>query len=192
MEAIKRIIPPAEDAVRLPAVRSKHPHDPLPLRRRTTPAVGDALADGLARLVEGQRQFAEELGLPYGRVFSDGFEGFKSQDASHVIKRWFADPELGADRLQMLFDDLISHQVAVIAAVDGAVLRALNEVDAQSSQLGRSPWAWMVRRLLPRRRRRSVEQDQTLRYLHLVAPAFVAAYAQAREGFGQQPLQQDQ
>ena len=43
------------------------------------------LVEGTASLVEGQRCFADEFGLSYGRVFSDDFESFKSKDNCKVI-----------------------------------------------------------------------------------------------------------
>ena len=36
-----------------------------------------ALVSGVSRLVDGQKQFADEMGLPYARIFQDGFEAFK-------------------------------------------------------------------------------------------------------------------
>ena len=60
------------------------------------PAVRDALARGMARLVEGQRQFAEEFGLPYSRVFSDGYESFKGRQVEAAVRDWFLDEHAGS------------------------------------------------------------------------------------------------
>lgn len=160
--------------------RSSHPGPtPNAPRPRSAPAVGGAIARGLASLVEGQRQFAEEFGLPYGRVFADGFEGFKGRAAEAVIREWLTDREHGAERVEALFSDLVAHQMALVAALDGAVLHALEGSDAADSEDELPLWARIVRSITPGKQRETA--DPGLRYLCLVAPAFVTAYDRARK-----------
>lgn len=143
-----------------------------------TPTV--ALAAELARLIEGQRQFAEEFGLPYERVFSDGFESFKDRDSSDVIAEWLAEGDSGAAELARLFDDLVSHQLALIGAIESLVAQGGSRRPSLQADRGGKPriWARLLEALRPRR---PDAADPTVRYLSLVAPAFVAAYARQRE-----------
>ncbi|WP_181919659.1 hypothetical protein [Alkalilimnicola ehrlichii] len=139
-----------------------------------------AIAQGLARLIEGQRRFGEEFGLPLSRIFSDEFESFRGKDSQEVINEWLSDDDEGAQRLEILFDDLVAHQVALLSALDDAVSQALKRGQKET---GSAAYAWKqaLRATFGRGKNETVQEDQTLRYLHFVAPTFVAAYARARE-----------
>lgn len=73
----------------------------------------DELLDGVARLIEGQRRFAEEYGVPYSRVFMDGFEAFKGRAIPEVLRDWLG-AEHGADNFRNLLRDLANHQFALL------------------------------------------------------------------------------
>lgn len=149
-------------------------------RRRTSPAVGNLVAAGLARLVEGQRDFADEFGLPYSQVFSDGYASFKARDPEQVIKSWFAGGEAGAARLQALFEDLWAHQAGLAQAAEGVLLAAVHQQleEFPDEGAGNLPaWARLLRTAVNGAPRRSLTQS-----LFLIAPAFVAAYQRSRVG----------
>lgn len=76
------------------------------------------IVEGFGQLVEGQRQFAEEFGLPYERVFSDGFEAFKGREVRDVIRELLQGKGGGADELGRLLRDLADHQLALLCAVE--------------------------------------------------------------------------
>ncbi len=119
------------------------------------------IVDGFGQLVEGQRRFAEEFGLPYERVFSDGFEAFKGRDVRGVIRDWLQGKGGGADELDRLLRDLAEHQLALLCAAE-----------AVSRELPDRPRPNRFATLL--RQRQSSSRPSPL-------PLMVAAYARSRE-----------
>lgn len=94
-------------------LRTRSPHDPGNGPAPDGSPCIDELLDGVARLIEGQRRFAEEFGVPYSRVFMDGFEAFKGRAIGDVLRDWL-DAEHGADKLRDLLEDLANHQLALL------------------------------------------------------------------------------
>lgn len=78
----------------------------------------EMLADGIGRLVEGQRQFAEEFGLPHERVFHADFEQFKGRLAADVVREWLQADSGEMSDLHGLLRDLVDHQLALVSAVE--------------------------------------------------------------------------
>jgi hypothetical protein len=105
----------------LSAARYDVPSD-TPQNSTGEPAIGHeelaALVDGLTQLVEGQRCFADEFGLSYSRVFSDGFEAFKGQDVGTVVTNWLQGRDQAARGIASLLRDLADHQLALLQAVE--------------------------------------------------------------------------
>lgn len=128
------------------------------------------LIEGVARLVEGQKRFADEMGLPYTRIFNDGFESFKNQDANTVILEWLYCGQEGSTQLESLFTDLMAHQLALVESISAIQLESpgknQNLMQRIQSLLGEKS--------------SSLEKHHR-RYMEVVAPALVAAYARARE-----------
>ena len=145
-----------------------------------------ALVAGVARLVEGQRCFADEFGLNYSRVFSDEYESFKGQSPEKVVRQWLLEGEEGAGKLQRLLDDLLRHQLALIGGLEGVARQVVvqlspEEVEKQSSRiLGLRPFVWRRYRRLHRR----YLEDQQIRLKDLVIGGFVSGYVQEREKHG--------
>lgn len=140
-----------------------------------------ALVEGVASLVEGQRCFAEEFGLSYGRVFHDDLESFKGKNTSKVIAEWLRSGEAGADMLRNLFNDLAQHQMALVEAADEVARESMDMGTLSKSRLadmfgmdandesGKSKY----------------KQDMQQR---LIMTAFVTCYARSREGAKAKPV----
>lgn len=141
------------------------------------------LIRGLARLAEGQRCFAEEFGLNYGRVFRDEFEPFKGKNPETVIRQWIKEGEGGAQRLQGLLDDLLQHQLALVGALEGIANEAVDQLSPKKAEsaspglLGLRPFAWHCYRKL----HRQYVQNHQLRHQNLVLNGFVTGYIRERE-----------
>lgn len=141
------------------------------------------LVQGLARLAEGQRCFADEFGLNYGRVFSNEYEPFKGQKPEKVIRQWLREGEAGAQRLQLLLDDLLKHQLALLGALEGIASETVEQLCPKRVKLnspgilGLRPFAWRSYRNLHRR----YAQDHQLRLNELVINGFVSGYIRERE-----------
>lgn len=147
---------------------------------RSDRSIDGVLARGLARLIEGQRQFGQEFGLPFSRIFTDEFESFRGRNPEAVVRDWLADAAAG-DRLETLFDDLLAHQLALLAALDDAVLQGIRR-ERRHTQGIRAAWKHALRSMFFAPKSAEVHTgDQTLRYLHIVAPAFLARYARERQ-----------
>lgn len=169
---------------RTPAV---YPVFPLraPAGERRLAAV---LARGLAGLVTAQRCFAEEFGLAYGRVFSDGYEAFKGCPPEEVLREWLAGGEEGMRRLQGLFDDLARHQLALVGALDGVALEAMALLERGAGPGRGKGRLWP----LPGRRtgealRRRVAGDFAFRHARVVLPGGAHGYVRAREAVRSRP-----
>lgn len=132
-----------------------------------------ALIDGVTRLIEGQKRFADEMGLPYTRIFSDGFESFKNQDANAVILDWLHCGNEGRDKLESLFVDLMAHQLALVEAITA--------IESEAAPKDAS----LIRRLQGLLGEKTPSQQHRRRYMEVTAPALVAAYARAREQGGE-------
>lgn len=135
------------------------------------------LVEGTASLVEGQRCFADEFGLSYGRVFSDDFESFKGKDNCKVISEWIRGGEEGAHRLKRLFDDLAQHQLALVAAFDKV---ARESADVGKLKKGRRSNKSCIDAHVDASRQKSMQQYSNTQQ-HLILTEFVAGYAKARE-----------
>lgn len=152
-------------------------------QKPAVPTVAQILIRGLARLAEGQRCFAEEFGLNYGRVFRDEFEPFKGKNPETVIRQWIREGEGGAQRLQGLLDDLLQHQLALVGALEGIANEAVDQLSPQKAEnaspslLGMRPLAWRYYRHL----HRQYAQNQQLRHQKLVLNGFVTGYIRERE-----------
>lgn len=147
------------------------------------PSAAQVLVRGLASLTEGQRCFAEEFGLNYGRVFRDDFEQFKGKNPEKVIRQWLREGDHGIRNLQGLFDDLLRHQLALVGALEAVAAEAVEQLSPQRVEkaspglLGMRPFAWRCYRKL----HRQYVQNHQLRHQNLVLNGFVAGYIRERE-----------
>lgn len=137
-----------------------------------------ALVEGLAALVEGQRCFADEFGLSYGRVFNEQLASFRGKDTCKVISEWLRGGEEGAGMLKNLFDDLAQHQVAMVEAFD--------EVASESVDIGKLTMGKLADKY-GFDTKCSSQKSKHKRELHidvhqqLMMTLFIARYAKARE-----------
>ena len=154
-----------------------------PHQKPAVPTAAKVLVQGLARLVEGQRCFAEEFGMNYGRVFRDEFEQFKGKKVENVIRQWLNDGNNGILRLQGLLDDLLRHQLALVGALEGIAAEAVDQLSPQRVEkaspglLGMRHFAWRCYRKL----HRQYVQSPQLRHQNLVLNGFVTGYIRERE-----------
>ncbi len=151
--------------------------------RVKTAAGARVLVKGLAQLTEGQRCFADEFGMNYRRVFSDAYEPFKGEDPEKVIRQWLLEGEEGAERLQLLLDALVQHQLAMVGALEGIADETLSQLSpiiverSSPGFLGLRPFRWRTYRSLHRR----YAQDRQWRLKNLVIGGFVSGYLRERE-----------
>ncbi|MDY6848855.1 MAG: type VI secretion system-associated FHA domain protein [Geoalkalibacter sp.] len=145
-------------------------------------AVG-ALISGVARMIEGLRCFADEVGLSPHRILGDAWEEFQEGNAEEVLRRWLRDKEDGPQRIERLFGALTTHQVALFSGVDGVAREAAQRFNPNHFKkktpglLGLRPGVW---RNYCRYYREVTDSEQHL-HRTLVLPGFVAAYIRTRE-----------
>ncbi len=168
-------------AARVPA-KVNGGHEPG-VTNKASASGSQVLIQGLASLIEGQRCFADEFGLTYGRVFRDEYEPFKGKNPEMVILQWLREGEEGAARLQNLLDDLLKHQLALVGALEGIAIETVDQlsptrvVKNSPGFLGVRPFAWRSYRDLHRR----YALDEQLRLKNLVINGFVSGYIRERE-----------
>ena len=140
-----------------------------------------ALVHGIARLIEGQRQFADEFGLSLRRVFPHSYKSLEGQTATqHAISLFSADWKSIAE-LEQMFDDLISHQVALFSALDGIANETLKHMGDDGLADGKTKVndarAWR----LHKERLQELLDNDALRFEKLIAKGFIDSYARTLE-----------
>ena len=140
-----------------------------------------ALVHGIARLIEGQRQFADEFGLSLNRVFPNSYQSLEGQTATqHAISLFSADWK-SISELEDMFDDLISHQVALFTALDGIANETLKHMGDHGLTDGKSKVndarAWR----LHKERLQELMENDALRFEKLIAKGFIDDYARTFE-----------
>jgi hypothetical protein len=138
---------------------------------------------GLTRLLEGQRRFAEELGLPYDRVFDEECQIFRNRNPDSVLRFWLSDKAGGPGKFARLIDDLVEHNLALCAALDGVAQESISRLGpkavkaASFSVFGWRPFAWLTFRRL----HKNFAANDYLRHQELVVKGFAKAYCSHRE-----------
>jgi hypothetical protein len=138
---------------------------------------------GLIRLLEGQRCFAEELGLPYDRVFDEECQIFRNRNPDSVLRFWLRDKVGGPAKFACLINDLVEHNLALCAALDGVALESISRLGpravkaASFSIFGWRPFAWLTFRRL----HKTFAANDYLRHQELVVKGFAKAYCSHRE-----------
>ena len=137
-----------------------------------------AVCGGLARLIEGQRRFSVEFGLPHSRVFSHEAASLGQTEFDQVLLGWLTDKEEGQKNLSGVLHDLIAHQLALHGALDGVAKESLEKLSPASirsrtfSLFGWRPFAWLSYRRL----HRSYRENDYLRHQELIVSGFVKEY----------------
>jgi hypothetical protein len=145
-------------------------------KREQFKAVLRVLVEGLASLVEGQRCFAEEFGLSYGRVFHDDLESFKGKNTCKAISNWLREGEEGAAKLNNLFNDLAQHQMALVEAADEVARESIDMAKLSKVKLANKLGASNKTDLM-----RSKQDFRMALHQKLIMTVFVAGYAKSRE-----------
>lgn len=149
--------------------------------RRNSPAA--IILAGLAKLLKGQRRFAEELGLPYTRVFAEECQVFRDKEPELVLRDWLRDKVDGQEKLSHLINDLVEHNLALCAALDGVALESISRLSPAAvksrsfSIFGWRPFAWLTFRRL----HRTYTANDYKRHQELVVKGFAKAYCAQRE-----------
>jgi hypothetical protein len=130
------------------------------------------LAKFISQLVESQRDFSEQLGLSYSRVFTDDYEDFKGKKVVDVIHGWLNSGSKEQVKLVRLLADISKHQMALIAASDGVVEYTVDKLNGQSSSLFNSKFKNYCK---------EIKENPHKRFNELVAPSLSSAYIKQRE-----------
>jgi hypothetical protein len=148
---------------------------------RATPT--SVILAGIAKLLVGQRRFTEALGLPYERVFAEECQVFRHNAPDPILRGWLLDPDAGANNLSRLIDDLVEHNLALCAALDGVALESISRLSpaavkaASFNIFGWRPFAWLTFRRL----HRDYSTNDYLRHQELVVLGFAKAYCAHRD-----------
>ncbi|RMG59006.1 MAG: hypothetical protein D6717_01995 [Gammaproteobacteria bacterium] len=148
--------------------------------------MGATVLEGLVALVEGQRQFADELGLAPARVFPRSHVLFEEAQPRAALRRLLRGQGDAAARLSDLFADLSGHQLALMTALEALSGQAMEALAPARFESGRVlPVLGTLRAWQGYRDHwDELRENDLLRYERLVAGAFVPAYVRAREREG--------
>ena len=152
-------------------------------RRR---GAGSRVLEGLVALVEGQRQFADEMGLAPARVFPRTHDLFENAPPREALRRLLRGQGDDLARLDDLFADLGGHQLALMAALEQVSGQAMDALDpGQFVTAGPLPLLRELRAWQGYRNHwAELRENDLLRYERMVASGFVPAYVRAREKEG--------
>lgn len=151
------------------------------LKKRITSS--GVILSGIARLLTGQKRFAEELGLPYSRVLDEEFRVFRDKDPGLILREWLQDKVDGPQKFNRLINGFVEHNLALYAALDGIALESISQLSpkavkkASFSILGWRPFAWLTFRRL----HRSYSTNDYLRHQEMIVNGFTKAYCAHRE-----------
>lgn len=152
-------------------------------------ALVDALIAGLARLIDGQRRMADELGISYSHTFSYDFTPFAGRDVQTALQEHVRTQpiEIALTQLQKMFEDLSLHQVALLSAMDIVARRAIKFLSPALTPGGERA----TNQLLPVwkhycERHERMREDVKARYQLLIAPGLLKGYVHARKKFGRE------
>ena len=178
-------LPGASSAVKSAQAKNTQTHiDPEEERRQRKLAFTRALVHGIARLIEGQRQFADEFGLSSRRVFPHSHQLLEGQTPTQLAISLFTADWKSISELENMFADLIQHQVSLFSALDGIAHATLNHMGDDGLGDGRSKLndgrAWR----LHKERLQELMDNDNLRFEKLVASGFVRHYIKSRETRG--------
>ncbi len=160
-------------------VRKKSSTESISGKRGSSPRV---IVNGLIKLVDGQKGFANEFGLPFNRVFRHSAESLRSDDTRQVIKSWLRDEQHGATHLSALLSDIIEHNLALCAALDGIAIETLEQLSPAMTRshcpklLGLPVFVWRTFK----KRLCHYQTNDYLRHQQLVVTGFSKAYDQQR------------
>jgi hypothetical protein len=138
---------------------------------------------GIAKLLVGQRRFAEALGLPYTRVFAEECQVFRDNAPETILRNWLRDRDAGPNNFSFLIDDLVEHNLALCAALDGVARESISRLSPAAvkavsfSIFGWRPFAWLTFRRL----HRAYSTNDYLRHQELVVKGFAKTYCAHRE-----------
>ena len=165
----------AVSAPRRPAGGGKAPEN-----RATSSHV---ILTGIIKLLEGQRCFADELGLPYDRVFDEECQIFRNKKPGLILGAWLQDKVEGPAKFTRLVNDLVEHNLALWAALDGVALESISRLGPSAvksksfSIFGWRPFAWLTFRRL----HQNFATNDYLRHQELVVKGFAKAYCAHRD-----------
>lgn len=143
------------------------------------------ILSGVAKLLEGQRCFAKEFGLTYPTILHPECQVFRQRKPETIIHEWFQDKTDGPQKFRHLINDLVEHNLALCAALDGVAQESINRLspaEVRSRGLtifGWCPFSWLTFRRL----HRSFQNNDYLRHQELVVKGFAKAYSFHREAF---------
>ncbi|PWK42553.1 hypothetical protein [Pleionea mediterranea] len=130
------------------------------------------LAKFISQLVESQRDFSEQLGVSYERVFTDGYEDFKGRNSTDVVRSWITAGPKKQVKLARLLADLSKHQLALVAAADGLVHYTVDKCDKHSSVFLNKKFKKFIQ---------ETQENPHKRFNELVAPGLASSYIKQRE-----------
>ncbi len=161
------------------SVCKKLPTESISGKKGASPRI---IVNGLSKLVEAQKGFANEFGLPFNRVFHHSSESLRNGDSRQIIKAWLGDEQHGTTNISALLSDIIEHNIALCAALDGIATEALNQLSPTTTRshcpklLGLPIFIW---RTFKQRLCAYLTNDY-LRHQQLVIAGFSKAYDQQR------------
>jgi hypothetical protein len=161
---------------------SRHPHGCRKALKKKLTSSG-AILKGISRLIAGQQRFAEELGVPHNRVFTEEFQVFRDREPYQILRGWLQDKIEGPRKFEQLINDLVEHNLALHAALDGVALESISRLSPGAVKASGfrifswNPFAWLTYRRI----HRSYVTNDYIRHQELVVNGFAKAYCAQRE-----------
>lgn len=158
----------------------------IPLNRNTLN--NQEVVNGLIKLVDGQLAIGREFGLSRERLFPASYHCQLHRDLATELNRLILSPVSEQQDLQLLFQDLLQHQLALVVACDGVAKYSLWIAfrDGLKQRIQQSS-LW---RIFTKKReafeKPAYLQQREVRQRQVVIPSFVQAYARAREYYFKQ------
>ncbi|MBI3561616.1 MAG: hypothetical protein HY080_07880 [Gammaproteobacteria bacterium] len=134
------------------------------------------LVMGLVRLIENQRAFAGQLGIPLQRVFPTSHHLFAGHTATQLVAALFKNDAEGAEALSLLLNDLAMHQVGIFSALDGVACEAVSQLCDEEASHGVGRLSDTAAWCLLKENIHELVDNPTLRFEKIVVPGFMNSY----------------
>jgi hypothetical protein len=146
--------------------------------------LGNTVVKGMAQLIQGQRQFANEFGLSSARVFPQTYHLLDGKNPKAFLKQIFRSGEPGIKQLQDLFTDMVEHQLALFSAIDAVAKEAIHSLSPKNIQI-ENPYRFGSNWRFYKSYHKQFQADTNIRFNLIVAPGFVKKYSKIRENINE-------
>jgi len=154
---------------------SKHSQDTIDFAK--------AVILGMAELVQTQRHFSEKFGLTLSQVFPNSYKALYNTRSKDFVSTLFESGSKNVNEIKDLFDDLISHQVALRNSLDGIADEGLEQLSPATIQFSdnkrvKDAHAWRIFQVY----HEELKINANMRFDKIISKGLIDKYRVSKKG----------